>query len=194
MPIFLGLYYALQESIFLRLAPFAWINNMAAPDMLLRRGENIPFLSNPDSLGEFYYLGPYFNLLPLLAVALMIVQQKLMTPPAMDEQQEFQQKMMTWMMVFFGVLFYKVAAGLCVYFIASGLWGLAERKLLPKRKLATAVSGADDGPGKGAKQPKPRPGGKPGPKKGKPPAKEEDGAFQKVKDWWADVLKQAKKK
>ena len=45
-----------------------------------------------------------------------------------------QQKMMKYMMVFFGLMFYKVAAGLCLYFIASSLWGFAERKLLPKKK------------------------------------------------------------
>src|SRR5262249_534383 len=85
MPIFLGLYYALQESIFLRLAPFFtwmrdwWIPNLAAPDMLKWWSEKIPWISTPDSMGSFIYLGPYFNLLPVLAVSLMIVQQKLMT-------------------------------------------------------------------------------------------------------------------
>jgi YidC/Oxa1 family membrane protein insertase len=29
-------------------------------------------------------------------------------------------------------LFFKVAAGLCLYFIASSLWGIAERKLIPR--------------------------------------------------------------
>ena len=29
-------------------------------------------------------------------------------------------------------MFYKVASGLCLYFIASSIWGIAERKLLPK--------------------------------------------------------------
>jgi len=50
-----------------------------------------------------------------------------------------QQKMMKYMMVFMGLMFYKVASGLCLYFIASTLWGLAERKLLPKSKVATAT-------------------------------------------------------
>jgi YidC/Oxa1 family membrane protein insertase len=43
-----------------------------------------------------------------------------------------QQKMMQYMMIFMGFLFFKVPAGLCVYFIASSLWGVGERKLLPK--------------------------------------------------------------
>jgi YidC/Oxa1 family membrane protein insertase len=42
-----------------------------------------------------------------------------------------QQKMMKFMMIFMGVLFFRVPSGLCIYFIASSLWGLAERKLLP---------------------------------------------------------------
>jgi YidC/Oxa1 family membrane protein insertase len=38
------------------------------------------------------------------------------------------------MMVFMGVMFYKVPSGLCVYFITSSLWGIAERKLVPPAK------------------------------------------------------------
>jgi YidC/Oxa1 family membrane protein insertase len=49
-----------------------------------------------------------------------------------------QQKMMMFMTVFMGVLFYKVASGLCLYFIASSLWGLGERKFLPKAGPASA--------------------------------------------------------
>ena len=64
----------------------------------------------------------------------MVVQQKMVTPPPTDEQQEMQQKMMKYMMVIMGFMFYKVAAGLAVYFIASSVWGFTERALLPKKK------------------------------------------------------------
>jgi YidC/Oxa1 family membrane protein insertase len=134
MPIFIGLYVALQESTHFRLAPcWPWITNLAAPDMLFNWGEHIPWISRVEDYGSFLYLGPYFNLLPVIAVVLMIVQQKMMTPPPTDEQQAMQQKMMTYMMVFIGLMFYKVAAGLCLYFIASSAWGFCERKLLPKK-------------------------------------------------------------
>jgi YidC/Oxa1 family membrane protein insertase len=43
---------------------------------------------------------------------------------------------MQYMMIFMGLLFFKVASGLCIYFIASSLWGLAERRFLPKAKPA----------------------------------------------------------
>lgn len=188
MPIFLGLYYALQESIFLRLAKFLWIRNLAAPDMLIWWSENIPIVSEPSYQNFFLYLGPYFNLLPIIAVALMIVQQKMMTPPPADEQQEMQQKMMKYMMVFFGLMFYKVASGLCLYFIASSLWGVAERKLLPKAKKS-ATETASDAP--------PRDDGSGSPARVKPRGPKTDdgngGKFQKVRDWWGDVLKEAGK-
>ncbi len=137
MPIFMGLYFALQESTHFRLAEFwpTWITNLAAPDMLFSWGENIPFISRIEDYGSFLYLGPYFNILPVIAVVLMIAQQKMMTPPPADEQQAMQQKMMKYMMIFFGLMFYKVAAGLCLYFIASSAWGFCERKLLPKKKV-----------------------------------------------------------
>ncbi len=136
MPIFMGLYFALQESTHFRLAEFwpTWIPNLAAPDMLLRWGESIPFISRVEDYGSIFYLGPYFNLLPVIAVIVMIAQQSMLTPPAVDEQQAMQQKMMKYMMIFFGLMFYKVAAGLCLYFIASSVWGFCERKLLPKKK------------------------------------------------------------
>jgi YidC/Oxa1 family membrane protein insertase len=213
MPVFLGLYYCLQESIHFRLAPFLWIQNLAAPDMLWRWGENIPIpiiseISNPDNQGAIYYLGPYFNVLPVIAVVFMVMQQKMLTPPPQDEQQAFQQKIMKYMMVFFGIMFYKVAAGLCLYFIVSSLWGVTERKLLPKRPTL-ALAGGTTGPAGGGKGPaggdprRPPGGGGSGPGPSgrgrtrggrKEKVAEVEGPMRKVRDWWAEVLKQAKKK
>jgi YidC/Oxa1 family membrane protein insertase len=51
--------------------------------------------------------------------------------------------MMMFMTVFMGFMFFKVPAGLCIYFITSSLWGIAERKLLPKSKPKGAAG--DDG-------------------------------------------------
>jgi YidC/Oxa1 family membrane protein insertase len=93
-------------------------------------------------------LGPYFNILPIITIFLFLWQQQKMMPPPADEQAAMQQKMMKFMMIFMGILFYKVASGLCVYFIASTLWGLAERQFLPKSQgsanvRATPLAGAD---------------------------------------------------
>jgi YidC/Oxa1 family membrane protein insertase len=150
MPVFMGLYYCLQESVFFRLEPFFWVPNLSAPDMTAWWGEGIPYVSSPDNLGGSLYLGPFFNILPLLAVALIFVQQKLTMPPPTDEQQEMQQRMMKIMIVVMAVFFYKVPAGLCLYFICSTSWALAERKLIPKPKAVRDAAAAAAAPG-GAK-------------------------------------------
>ena len=53
-----------------------------------------------------------------------------------------QQKIMKYMMIFMGLMFFKVAAGLCLYFIASSSWGIAERKLIPSAKPSSSKTGA----------------------------------------------------
>jgi YidC/Oxa1 family membrane protein insertase len=185
MPVFLGLYFALQESFLFRLKRFLWAPNLTAPDMMIWWSEKIPFISEPDSLGGAIYLGPYFNLLPVIAMALMLVQQKMMAPPAMDEQAKMQQSIMKYMMIFFCFMFYKVPAGLSLYFICSTLWGVTERKLLPKKKPST---GGPSGSGNGAligDKPQPGPRGKLKPKE------EEPG---RLRAWWEKLLKDASKK
>ncbi len=157
MPVFMGLYFCLQESVFFRQEGFLWFPNLSAPDMTVWWSESIPWLSTPENLGGAIYLGPFFNVLPILAVALIFIQQKLTMPPPTDEQQEMQQKMMKIMIVVMAVFFYKVAAGLCLYFICSTTWALIERKLIPKPQPATAV-----GPGGPAGDDGPRGGGGPG--------------------------------
>ncbi len=192
LPIFLGLYYALQESIHFRLQSFLWIRNLAAPDMLIWWGDQIPWVSDWSNLGSFPYLGPFFNLLPVVWVVLMFVQQKMMTPPATDEQQEMQQKMMKFMLVAFFYFFYKVPAGLCIYWIGSMLWTLGERKLLPKAQPAgTGPAPAPQANGRRATSP---PAGPSRSRSRKGPEVKGNGTMQRMRDLWAEVLKQAKKK
>jgi YidC/Oxa1 family membrane protein insertase len=57
-----------------------------------------------------------------------------------------QQKIMKYMMIFFAVMFFKVASGLCLYFIASSLWGITERKLLPKPPVKVEADGSTTPP------------------------------------------------
>jgi YidC/Oxa1 family membrane protein insertase len=137
LPIFVGLYRALMVDVELRQAPLItesirWASNLAAPDMLFNWSSFMPAFINR-GVGMFG-LGPYFNLLPILTIVLFIWQQKKFMPPPTDEQQAMQQKIMQFMMIFMGILFFKVASGLCIYFVASSLWSIAERQFLPKVK------------------------------------------------------------
>ncbi|MEZ6033059.1 MAG: YidC/Oxa1 family insertase periplasmic-domain containing protein [Planctomycetaceae bacterium] len=127
MPIFIGLYTALNSAVDLRLQKFLWINNLAAPDALFRLPFSLP------------YLGYDFSLLPLCTVGLFLTQQKMFMPPATDEQQEAQYKMMNMMTLFMGAMFWHQPAGLCIYFIASSLWSIAERKLLGAGSMTPAA-------------------------------------------------------
>jgi YidC/Oxa1 family membrane protein insertase len=120
LPIFVGLWQALNTSFPLRHAQFLWIRDLAAPDMLFRFPYEVPFL------------GHWFNVLPFLVVGLMLVQTKLFAPPATTPEAEAQQKMMKYMMIFMGFMFYKVPSGLGLYFITSSMWAIGERLLLPK--------------------------------------------------------------
>jgi YidC/Oxa1 family membrane protein insertase len=144
LPIFIGLYRALSVDVELRQAPLIsgiqWCSNLAGPDMIWYWK---PYLwaRLADETG---WLGPYLNVLPLFTIALFLLQQKMFMPPATDDQTRMQQKMMKFMMLFMGVLFFRVPSGLCIYFIASSLWGLAERKLLPPVGKKKSGGGSSD--------------------------------------------------
>jgi YidC/Oxa1 family membrane protein insertase len=187
MPIFMGLYYALNESMHLRLASFLWMPNLAAPDMLVN-WSNWPVLGwlgrGFPIFGMYFHLGDFLLILPIISVVLMYIHQKAVAPPAMDEQQEMQMKMMNYMMFFFAYMFYWVPSGLCLYFIVSSGWGLLERKFLlkkPEDKKELAVVTTKDG--------------KPG-KEVRTPVKESspNGIKAKLSAWWEKVLKEAEKK
>jgi YidC/Oxa1 family membrane protein insertase len=144
LPIFIGLYKSLMYDVELRDEPLIssavrWCSNLAAPDMLFNWTGFMPEYVATTGSGIFF-LGPYFNILPLVTLILFIWQQKVMMPPAADEQAATQQKVMKYMMVFMGILFFKVASGLCIYIIATTIWGVCERKLLPKSKPAAAAT------------------------------------------------------
>ena len=141
LPIFVGLWQALNTSFPLRHATFLWIRDLSAPDMLFRFPFEIPFL------------GSWFNVLPFVVVSLMLIQTKLFAPPATTPEAEMQQKTMKYMMIFMGAMFYKVPSGLGLYFITSSLWAICERLLLPKVTHAQPLAdgGAADGGASGDK-------------------------------------------
>lgn len=148
LPIFVGLYNSLKVDVELRQAPLIsenirWASNLAAPDMFWNWEKFFGGgILNHYFFGEEGWLGPFLNLLPLITISLFLVQQKLFMPPATDDNSRLQQKMMKYMMFFMGFMFFKVPAGLCVYFITSSIWSICEKQLLPKAKPATPIGAA----------------------------------------------------
>jgi YidC/Oxa1 family membrane protein insertase len=189
LPIFVGLWAALNSNVGLRHSPFLWINDLAAPDMLFRLPIEIkiPFVGAS--------LGHWFNLLPIVVVGLMLFQTKLFSPPPTTPEAEMQQKMMKVMMIVMAAVFYKVPSGLGIYFITSSLWSIGERLLLPKishagppRKDGEEAEAGGAGDKRGGKGPA---GGRGGPGGNGPAApKKPPGALGQ---FWEKVLEDARK-
>ena len=144
LPVFIGLYRSIMVDVELRQTPLFghlthWCSDLSAPDMLYNWSWFMPqFVNNGEGI---FGLGPYFNVLPIVTVVLFLFSMRMSMPEPTNDQAAMQQKMMKYMTGFMGLLFYKVASGLCLYFIASSLWGLGERRLLKKAKQGDAAGG-----------------------------------------------------
>jgi YidC/Oxa1 family membrane protein insertase len=117
LPIFLGLYEALLNSIELRHAPFVgWINDLSTPDCLHVPG--LPQLPLMNCHG-----------LPVLVLLMGVTSfmQQYMTPTTPDPNQ---QKMMMLTPLIFTVMFINFPAGLALYYFSSNLLGVIQQYFL----------------------------------------------------------------
>ena len=122
LPIWFALYNTLRYAIGLRQEDFLYITDLTRPDHLFPLGVELPIL------------GSYFNLLPVLYVILTLVNQQLQPKPD-DPQMQAQFKMMSFMMVFFGFIFYAFPSGFMLYIMTSSALGIIESKII-KAELA----------------------------------------------------------
>jgi len=119
LPVFIGLFYALQSSFALRSAPFVgWISDLSAPEVLFE----IPGVGFP------------VRLLPVVMGASMVLQQK-MTPTTIDPAQA--RMMLVMMPVMMTVLFYQFPSGLVLYWMVSNFLGIAHQ-LWVRRGMAAS--------------------------------------------------------
>jgi YidC/Oxa1 family membrane protein insertase len=104
MPVFIGLYWMLMESVELRQAPFIWwIQDLSVMD-------------------------PYF-VLPLIMGVSMYYMQKLNPPPP----DPMQAKIMQWMPVMFTFFFLWFPAGLVLYWVVNNLLSMAQQYYITKK-------------------------------------------------------------
>lgn len=104
MPVFIGLYWMLMESVELRQAPFIlWIKDLSVMD-------------------------PYF-VLPVLMGTSMYFMQKLNPPPP----DPMQAKIMQWMPVMFTFFFLWFPAGLVLYWLVNNLLSMAQQWVITRQ-------------------------------------------------------------
>jgi YidC/Oxa1 family membrane protein insertase len=123
LPIFIGLYEALLNSVELRHAPFAWwINDLSKPDCLpISWMPTIPYL---DCHG-----------LPVLVIlmGLSSVAQQWLTPTSPDPNQ---QRMMMLTPLIFTVMLINFPSGLVLYYFASNMLGVIQQYFLNREMKA----------------------------------------------------------
>ncbi len=121
IPVFFALYRMLYEAIELRHAPFfLWINDLAAPDRLLRFDFSIPFMEAPYGI----------PVLTIIMGATMFLQQK-MSPPMGDPTQA---KMMMFMPIVFTFVFINFSSGLVLYWLINNVLSIAQQYYISKKK------------------------------------------------------------
>jgi YidC/Oxa1 family membrane protein insertase len=132
LPVFLGLYRALDLAIEMRHAHFfLWITDLSKPDAAVTFSPALPILGITA-----------LNILPLLMVIAMFIQQKI-TPTASTgsaEQQKQQKMMMYFMLIFFAFIFYNMPAGLTLYWFTSTLLGIFESRMIKKQMAAAEAT------------------------------------------------------
>ena len=114
LPFFYAFYRVLSIAIELRHAPWLWV----------------PDLSSPEALP--------IHLLPIILIATQFLSQKLTPAAGVDPNQ---QKMMMFMPLMFGFMFYYASAGLVLYWLTGNVVGIVQQ-LIINRFMPTSVPAA----------------------------------------------------
>src|SRR5579875_2376752 len=121
LPFLYAFYRVLDIAIELRHAPWLWVTDLSAP-------ENLPI-----------------HLLPVILVATQFGTQKLTPSPGVDPNQ---QRMMMFMPLLFGFMFYYLSSGLVLYYLASNLIGIGQQLLINRMMPAPTPPPAPPAPTK----------------------------------------------
>ncbi len=132
-PIFIGLFQILRTAFELRHSPFVfWVKDLSQPDAL-----PLPF--------ALPLLGASINVLPIAMTVAFYYQQKMMPKPdTSDPSAASVQKMMRFMPIIFGVMFYGYASGLSLYWMTSNLITIVEYKFIRKNFPVGGKNNAGD--------------------------------------------------
>jgi YidC/Oxa1 family membrane protein insertase len=114
IPFFIAFYKVFSVSVEMRGANWLWVTDLSQP-------ETLPI-----------------HLLPIIMVASQFVMQK-MTPTTTGGDPN-QQKMMQFMPLMFGFMFYNLSSGLVLYYLTSNLVGVAQQLFFNRTSLASVAA------------------------------------------------------
>lgn len=111
LPLLYAFYRVLQYSIELRHAPWiGCVKDLSAPD-------------------QCYLFGIHLAILPTIMVVTMFLAQKITPTPTADPAQ---QRMMMFMPLVFGMMFYRLASGVVLYYLMANLVAIGQQLLINK--------------------------------------------------------------
>ena len=113
IPFFIAFYKVFTVSVEMRGAPWLWVHDLSQP-------EQIPI-----------------KILPLTMIASQFIMQK-MTPQAGGDPN--QQKMMMFMPLIFGIMFYNFPSGLVLYYLTSNLVSMGQQYFFNQTEVAQAAA------------------------------------------------------
>ena len=115
IPFFYALYKTLSIAIEMRGAQWLWVADLSQPEMLAGG----------------------MRILPLILVVTQFISQKMTPSPGMDPTQ---QKIMLFMPLLFGFMFWPASSGLVLYWLTSNVVSIAQQLLLNRNTTAPAVA------------------------------------------------------
>ncbi len=114
IPFFIAFYKVFSVSVEMRGANWLWVTDLSQP-------ETLPI-----------------HILPVVMIASQFLMQK-MTPPATGGDPN-QQRMMMFMPLIFGFMFYNFSSGLVLYYLTSNLVGIAQQLFFNKTSIAAVAA------------------------------------------------------
>jgi len=115
IPVIMAFYQIVYRFVELRGASFLWIKDLSAPDRFMA----LPFPAPVN----------YLNLLPILLMAMGIIQQKITTSSSTASQQK---SMGLFFAVFIGIIFYGFPAALTLYWLIQNIFTLTYQTRLSR--------------------------------------------------------------
>ena len=119
LPFFYAFYRVLNIAIELRHAPWLWVTDLSSPETIA------------------------LHLLPLILVGTQFLSQRMTPAAGVDPAQ---QKMMMFMPLMFGFMFYYASAGLVLYWLTGNLVGIGQQLIINRFMPTAAVALPDKAP------------------------------------------------